>query len=153
MQVLAAVYGPRVADVRSHTLHDKAVVKCEYAEAAFSTGADIWPSRIASTYLSRTYRETLARGLQHTFLTYICRFTTGSRRQRRGRGDRKSAEMASTIRSAMEQTILLELFPRAQIDISVQVLQADGGILGACINAAMLAAADAGADGQATFSS
>jgi ribonuclease PH len=38
-QVLAAVYGPRVTDIRSQALHDKAVVKCEYSEAAFSTGA------------------------------------------------------------------------------------------------------------------
>jgi exosome complex component RRP41 len=44
----------------------------------------------------------------------------------------------------MEQNILLDLFPRAQIDICLQVLQADGGILCACINAAMLAVADAG---------
>jgi ribonuclease PH len=28
--------------------------------------------------------------------------------------------------------------------VAVQVLRADGGVLGACINAAMLAAADAG---------
>ncbi len=68
----------------------------------------------------------------------------GNRRQRRGRGDRKTTELASTIRSALEHTILLDLFPRAQIGVSVQVLQADGGVLGACINAAMLALACAG---------
>ena len=30
------------------------------------------------------------------------------------------------------------------MDVCIQVLHADGGVLGACINAAMLAAADAG---------
>lgn len=38
LQVLAAVYGPRVADIRGQALHDRALVKCECAHAAFSTG-------------------------------------------------------------------------------------------------------------------
>ncbi len=70
---------------------------------------------------------------------------TGSRRQRKGRGDRRTAELASTVRNALEETILVELFPKAQIDLGIQVLQADGSVLAACINAAMLAVADAGA--------
>jgi exosome complex component RRP41 len=44
----------------------------------------------------------------------------------------------------MEATILTHLMPRTQIDIFVQVLQADGGTRSACINAATLALADAG---------
>lgn len=70
----------------------------------------------------------------------------GTRHKRRGRGSRKNTELASIIRGALEQTILLELFPRSQVDVCIQVLHADGGVLGACINAAMLAAADAGAN-------
>lgn len=70
---------------------------------------------------------------------------TGSRRQRKGRGDRRTAELASTVRNALEETILVDLFPKAQIDLGIQVLQADGSVLAACINAAMLAVADAGA--------
>lgn len=73
-----------------------------------------------------------------------CPPCAGSRHKRRGRGSRRNAELAAAIRGALEQTALLELFPRAQIDVAVQVLRADGGVLGACINAAMLAAADAG---------
>ena len=49
------------------------------------------------------------------------------------------------MRGALEQTILVELLPRAQVDVCVQVLYADGGVSAACINAAMLAVADAGA--------
>ena len=43
-----------------------------------------------------------------------------------------------------EAAILTELYPRSQIDIYVEVLQADGGNLCACINAATLALIDAG---------
>ena len=49
------------------------------------------------------------------------------------------------MRNALEETILVDLFRKAQIDLGIQVLQADGSVLAACINAAMLAVADAGA--------
>lgn len=48
------------------------------------------------------------------------------------------------IRNTLEQNILVDLLPRTQIDVFVQVLQADGGTRCACINAAFLALADAG---------
>ena len=70
-------------------------------------------------------------------------FSTGERR-RRGKTDRRSTEISMVIRNTFEDTILLELMPRTQIDIYVQVLQADGGTRCACINAAFLALADAG---------
>jgi ribonuclease PH len=68
----------------------------------------------------------------------------GNRRQRKGRADRRTTELASTVRNALEETISTELFPKAQIDVGIQVLQADGSVLAACMNAAMLAVADAG---------
>jgi exosome complex component RRP41 len=83
---------------------DRAVVKCEYSMAAFSTGE----------------------------------------RRRRGKSDRRAAEISMVIKNTLEQTILLELMPRAQIDVYIQVLQADGGTRCASINAAFLALADAG---------
>jgi exosome complex component RRP41 len=39
---------------------------------------------------------------------------------------------------------LVKLFPRSQIDIFLRVVQSDGGLLPACINAANLALMDAG---------
>jgi hypothetical protein len=39
LQVLAGVFGPRAADIRSQALSDRAQIKCECAHAAFSTGA------------------------------------------------------------------------------------------------------------------
>lgn len=103
-QVLAAVYGPREVSNRSQADTNKAIVRCEYSMAAFSTGE----------------------------------------RRRRGKSDRRSTEISMAIGNTMEQNILTELLPRTQIDIYVQVLQADGGTRCAAINAAFLALADAG---------
>ncbi len=75
----------------------------------------------------------------------MARLAAGARRQKKGRADRRTTELASTVRNALEETILVDLFPRAQIDVAIQVLQADGSVLAACINTAMLAVADAGA--------
>ncbi|KVH97290.1 Exoribonuclease, phosphorolytic domain 1 [Cynara cardunculus var. scolymus] len=129
-KVIAAVYGPREVQHRSQMVNDKALIRCEYTMANFSTGD----------------------------------------RTRKPKGDRRSTEISLVIRQTMEACILTHLMPRSQIDIFVQVLQADGGkrkILishskhlicyasqllftffsgtrSACINAATLALADAG---------
>ncbi|CAL9135037.1 unnamed protein product [Musa textilis] len=73
----------------------------------------------------------------------MANFSTGDR-ARRPKGDRRSTEISLVIRQTMETCILTHLMPRSQIDIFVQVLQADGGTRSACINAATLALADAG---------
>ncbi|URE39804.1 3' exoribonuclease family, domain 2 [Musa troglodytarum] len=73
----------------------------------------------------------------------MANFSTGDR-ARRPKGDRRSTEISLVIRQTMEACILTHLMPRSQIDIFVQVLQADGGTRSACINAATLALADAG---------
>eukprot|EP00123_Amoebidium_parasiticum_P014175 comp22375_c1_seq1/m.33357 comp22375_c1_seq1/g.33357 ORF comp22375_c1_seq1/g.33357 comp22375_c1_seq1/m.33357 type:complete len:247 (-) comp22375_c1_seq1:315-1055(-) len=70
-------------------------------------------------------------------------FSTGERK-RRAKGDRRSVETAILIRDTFEAAIHTSLYPRSQIDIYVQVLQADGGQVSACINAATLALVDAG---------
>lgn len=70
-------------------------------------------------------------------------FSTGERK-RRPRGDRKSQEMSSHLKQTYEAAIKTELYPRSQIDIFVEVLQADGGNYCACVNAATLALVDAG---------
>ncbi|PWN53596.1 putative exosome complex exonuclease rrp41 [Violaceomyces palustris] len=65
-------------------------------------------------------------------------------RKRRNKGDRRLLEIASAIRSTFEPVVHTHLYPRSQIDIFVQVLQQDGGILPASINATTLALMDAG---------
>lgn len=104
LQVMAAVFGPKEVEQRSLLDADKAIVRCEYSMATFSTGE----------------------------------------RRRRGKSDRRATEISNVIKNTLEQTIMLELMPRTQIDVYIQVLQADGGTRCASINAAFLALADAG---------
>ena len=101
---MAAVFGPKEVEQRSQMDPDKAIVRCEYSMAAFSTGE----------------------------------------RRKRGKSDRRAMEISMVIKNTLEQTIVLELMPRTQIDVYLQVLQADGGTRCASINAAFLALADAG---------
>ncbi|XP_062043864.1 exosome complex component RRP41 [Lepus europaeus] len=70
-------------------------------------------------------------------------FSTAERK-RRPHGDRKSCELGLQLCQTFEAAILTQLHPRSQIDIYVQVLQADGGTYAACVNAATLAVLDAG---------
>lgn len=220
VQVLAAVFGPHEVKKRSELMEDRAIVKCEYAMAAFSTGAQHvysmhamctsfqLPLRIlacmllyvahcqvqlAYTFMHETQSTcaqlrywhtqefmcgqsqdsvlfperyqplaTLARLLvcahQHTAHActttamhtpphapppLLCMCPLGERR-RRGKTDRRSTELSMVIRNTLEQAILVDLLPRSQIDVYVQVLQADGGTRCAAINAAILALAGAG---------
>lgn len=70
-------------------------------------------------------------------------FSTGERK-RRPRGDRKSLEISMHLRQVLQAAIKTELYPRSQIDVFVEVLQADGGNYATCVNAATLALIDAG---------
>mmetsp|Transcript_20692 Transcript_20692/g.50626 ORF Transcript_20692/g.50626 Transcript_20692/m.50626 type:complete len:171 (+) Transcript_20692:59-571(+) len=99
-QVMVAVYGPRDVTQRARSLHDRAIVNCEYEEALFA----------------------------------------GQGERRRGwKGDRRSTEAANTIRRVVESIVVVSMFPRTQIDVFIEVLQADGGQRCAAINAATLA--------------
>ncbi|KAL6073658.1 Exosome complex component RRP41 [Balamuthia mandrillaris] len=70
-------------------------------------------------------------------------FSSGERR-RKAKGDRRATEISLVMRQTLEAAIMTSLFPRSQIDIFVQILQADGGTRCAAINAATLALIDAG---------
>lgn len=70
-------------------------------------------------------------------------FSTNERKQR-PRGDRRAMDFARQMEAAFEATILTENYPRSQIKIFCELLQADGSNLAACVNAASLALADAG---------
>lgn len=58
--------------------------------------------------------------------------------------NRRILELAAAIKSTFEPVIQTALYPRSQIDIFVQVLQQDGGLLSAAINATSLALITAG---------
>lgn len=70
-------------------------------------------------------------------------FSTGERKKG-SKGDRKSNEMSLLIQDTFAAIVETHLFPRSQIDIYIQVLQADGGVRAAAINAATLALINAG---------
>ncbi|MFY1111120.1 MAG: exosome complex exonuclease Rrp41 [Methanosarcinaceae archaeon] len=57
---------------------------------------------------------------------------------------RRSIEISKVSRDAFEPVIMSELYPKAAIDIFVEVLQADAGTRTAAINASSVALADAG---------
>ncbi len=57
---------------------------------------------------------------------------------------RRSTELSKVIREVFENVIMVESFPKTQIEIFIEVLQADGGTRVAAITAASVALADAG---------
>jgi exosome complex component RRP41 len=57
---------------------------------------------------------------------------------------RRDQEISMVIRSALEPAVFLERYPRASIDVYLEVLEADGGTRCASINAAAVALVDAG---------
>lgn len=57
---------------------------------------------------------------------------------------RRVLELAAAIKSTFEPVVQVHLYPRSEIDIFVQVLQQDGGLLSASINATTLALITAG---------
>ncbi|KAJ3190531.1 Exosome complex component RRP41 [Irineochytrium annulatum] len=70
-------------------------------------------------------------------------FSAGERKQK-VRQDRRLLEIASMVKSTFEGVIMVAAFPKSEININLQILQTDGGILHAAINAATLAIIDAG---------
>lgn len=58
--------------------------------------------------------------------------------------DRRTVELAATLRKTLEPVIIASGFPRSEIRISCQMIQIDGGTLACAINAAMMAVMDAG---------
>ncbi len=57
---------------------------------------------------------------------------------------RREVELSKVIKEALEPSVFVDLYPRAGVDVFVEVLQADGGTRCASITAASLAIADAG---------
>lgn len=102
-KVIAAVYGPRELHPRHISLPDRAVIRCRYHMAPFSTEERKNPAP-----------------------------------------SRREIELSKVIREALEAAIFTELYPRATIDVFIEVLQADGGTRTTGITAASLALADAG---------
>ncbi|KAL8406290.1 hypothetical protein RB596_004943 [Gaeumannomyces avenae] len=65
-------------------------------------------------------------------------------RKRRARSDKRIQELQATLSRALASTLHTHLFPHSTITFSLHVLAQDGSLLAALINAASLAAVDAG---------
>ena len=77
-----------------------------------------------------------------------CDFTTmpyaNGEYKAQSHSDRAAVELSAAIRKVFEPVVQVQLYPRSQIDISIVLLQADGGVRAAAINATSLALMDAG---------
>ncbi|MCL2606978.1 MAG: exosome complex exonuclease Rrp41 [Methanomassiliicoccaceae archaeon] len=69
-------------------------------------------------------------------------FSVGDRK--RPGPDRRSVEISKIIAEALEAVVLTELYPRASIDVYIEILQANAGTRCAGLTAASVALADAG---------
>lgn len=58
--------------------------------------------------------------------------------------DRRSVEISKIIAEALESVVITELYPRASIDVYIEILQANAGTRCAGLTAASVALADAG---------
>ena len=65
-------------------------------------------------------------------------------KKRRTGGDKRSAEMETSIQHTFEGVVMLELYPRSEIVLVVHVLESDGSTLCAIINATNMALMHAG---------
>lgn len=77
-----------------------------------------------------------------------CRYTmspfASKEEHSRSGPNRRSIEISKVIRQVFESLVVAELYPMTQIDIFVDVLQAEGGTRASAITAAAVALADAG---------
>jgi exosome complex component RRP41 len=93
-------------------------------------------------------REALPRHIQHPLKAIVnARYNMASfsvEDRKRPGPDRRSTEISKVISEALERVILTEQFPRAIIDINIEVLDADAGTRCAGLTAAGVALADAG---------
>ncbi|CAJ1355516.1 unnamed protein product [Effrenium voratum] len=82
----------------------------------------------------------------HDRAVLVCNLSTATfaSQRRFGGRDRQSSERSMWLQQTFESAILLEQYPRSQIRLFVQILQAEGSAMAAAINAATLALADAG---------
>ncbi|KIH94902.1 exosome complex component RRP41 [Sporothrix brasiliensis 5110] len=65
-------------------------------------------------------------------------------RRRRGRTDKRTQELSATVARTLAAVLHTHLYPRSAITFSLHVLSQDGSLLAALLNAATLAAVDAG---------
>jgi len=86
--------------------------------------------------------------LNHEQATITCDFSMTqycvSERRHRTQGDWKSQKIQVSVQRVFRQAILIETYPKSQIDIHLKILQSDGNDYCPCVNATTLALINAG---------
>lgn len=103
-KVLAAVYGPKEVVPRHLLNPERAVIKCRYAMAPFSSLSD----------------------------------------HGRSGPNRRAIEISKVTKEVFDNVVLLDEFPETAIELSIEILQSDGGTRAAGITTAAVALANAG---------
>ncbi len=103
-RVLAAVYGPKEVVPRHLSDPSKAVIKCKYSMAPFSSLSD----------------------------------------HGRSGPNRRAIEISKVTKEVFENVVVTSEFPETEIEISIEILQSDGGTRTAGITTAAVALANAG---------
>lgn len=132
---------------RNQALHDRAIINCEYSMATFSTGERKKKSKGDRYYIAHDNMDIHSdlviiqiaelskkiRDLNHRLIISNHHISLYIKRKCRYMAliclylSRRSTEISLLLKQTFEAAIMSHLFPRSQIDIFVQVLQADGG--------------------------
>lgn len=97
------------------------------------------PREPASNMRGRVSNERAFLNVNYTLSSF-----SGQERKHTGRTDKRVQEIQLSIENTFNEIVLLKLHPRSQIDVTITVLQQDGGVVAAAINAVTLALIDAG---------
>ena len=120
-------------------------IKCELSPIEEADGSCLFSmgnSKVIVSILgpaepSRRYLSSHDRAVLITHISQST-FSSGIRRIK-GRKDRQLLEYEAIIKETFESVIMMEKYPRSEININVQILQSDGGLLATIINATTMA--------------
>lgn len=127
-------------------------MRCKLGEVAQADGScylEMGNTKVLATVVGPYEARGRARAqAQHDRAVLTCElvptpYATGQHR-RAGKHDRGNAETALAVRQAFESVVQVHLYPHSQIDMRISLLQADGGVRSAALNATTLALIDAG---------
>jgi exosome complex component RRP41 len=131
--------GRKLAELRNLKIQ-VGVVNTSNGSAIFQLGNT---KVLVSVYGPKQTRFEKERGKVFCYFTSAHFCTTGERKKV-VRGDKKSNEFEEVIKDMVESVVLFENIPHSDLDIHISVLQDDGSVESAAINAVNLALIDAG---------
>jgi exosome complex component RRP41 len=131
--------GRKIAELRDIQIQ-VGIVNTANGSALFQIGNT---KVLASVYGPKQTRFEKERGKVFCYFT-SAHFSTTGERKKVVRGDKKSNEFEDLVKDMIESVVLFENIPHSDLDIHISVLQDDGSLESASINAINLALIDAG---------